>query len=105
MYINLRSEVESIEQTEKIAKQVESILFEQAEVIKYSTAIGDDLPRFYITASIEVQAPDFAQIMFRFDLEKTDKFNSKEELREHLQAKLNKHLTGATASVHLFGFN
>ncbi len=101
MYINIRSEIENIEQTERIAKQVESILSQQPEVIKYSTAIGDDLPRFYITASIEVQAPDFAQVMFRFNLEKTDKFDSKEDLRNYLQVELNKQLTGATASVQL----
>ena len=101
MYINLRSEIENIEHTEIIAKQAEEILKQQPEVINYTTAIGDDLPRFYITASIEVQAPDFAQIMFRFNLEESERYDNKEELRNHIQKELNNQLTGATASVQL----
>ncbi|MGI1660072.1 MAG: efflux RND transporter permease subunit [Desulfitobacterium sp.] len=100
-YINLHSESASdIGATAKLAKQVEEILQSNEEVISYSTAVGEGLPKFYITLPKATPSKDFGQIMLKVNLENSE-FTNNEELALHIQEQLDGQLVGGTADVLL----
>jgi len=100
-YINLRSESASnMEATAELAAQVERILQRNEEVVSYSTAIGNGLPKFYITLPKATPSKDFAQILVKTDLSNS-KFTGNAELALHIQQQLDQELVGGKADVLL----
>lgn len=100
-YINLYSESTSdIASTAQLAAQVEEILQENEEVVSYTTAVGDGLPKFYITLPKATPSRDFGQIMVKVDLTK-GKFVNNEELALYLQKQIDERLMGGKANVLL----
>jgi len=102
IYFEITSEISgNINKTEKIVEQTEKILMDQEEIINYVSAIGDGLPKFYITLSKPIQSPDYAQIMARVDLSKGNRFKSNEELAYHLQDIFDKNISGGKVTARL----
>lgn len=100
-YINLRSESTSdMSATEELAHKVEEILQRNEEVVSYSTAIGNGLPKFYITLPKATPSKDFAQILVEVDLSDSE-FTSNAELATHIQEQLDQELVGGKANVLL----
>jgi len=50
--------------------KVEKILSQQEEVISYTSAIGDGLPKFYFTVQPGIQSNDYAQILIEVEFKK-----------------------------------
>jgi len=102
IYIDIKTEQSGdISRTEHIADIVSDILRDQEEVISYTAAVGNGLPKFYDTVPIYTQSQDFAQIMVRLDLKKAGRFKTNSEFADNLQGKLDSQITGGTAIVKL----
>ncbi|WP_088189177.1 efflux RND transporter permease subunit [Desulfosporosinus sp. FKA] len=100
LYIDVSNEkVEDIDSTANLVKQVENVLKAQKEVTGYTSAIGGGMPKFYITLASVAASKDTAQIMVRIDLNKTNRFQTRQELAEHLQSILDSKLSQGTATV------
>ena len=100
IYINVTNEkAEDIDSTGNLVKEVEEVLKSQGEVTEYTSAIGGGMPLFYITLPTQNQSKDVAQLMVKFDLDKTKKYDTKEKLVEYLQTQLDNKLSGGTTEV------
>ncbi|KUO59437.1 MAG: transporter [Gracilibacter sp. BRH_c7a] len=101
-YIDLYSEKTSdIRHTEALTAEVEEFLKSQPEIIAYTSAVGDGLPKFYLTVPTASPSRDFAQIMFTTDLSQSDRFNKLSELAVYLQEELDQRLVTGKATVQL----
>ncbi|MGF7058135.1 efflux RND transporter permease subunit [Brassicibacter mesophilus] len=105
LYIDMNAEISSdLEETEKLTTQVEKVLLNQSEIIDYTTAIGDGLPKFYLTIIPSIPSPDYAQIMMKIDLKKGNRFRSNEAFANYLQEQLDQNIVGGTAAVKLLEY-
>jgi multidrug efflux pump subunit AcrB len=102
IYIDVSNEkVDDINSTAKLVKQVEDVLKTQKDVTGYTSAIGAGMPKFYVTLPTVAASKDTAQIMVKVDLSKNKKFNTREELAEHIQSLLDNKIYAGTATVKL----
>ncbi|NLM42616.1 MAG: efflux RND transporter permease subunit, partial [Clostridiales bacterium] len=102
MYININSEKSNdLETTEKIAEDVFEVLEEQPEIVFYTGAIGDGLPKFYNAIPISTPSKDYAQVLIKLDLKKGDRFDSNSEFADYLQSQLDRRITGGTVAVKM----
>lgn len=100
IYLDIRSEyTANLEKTEELARKVDDILLEQNEVIKITTAIGDGLPKFFMTLPSSVKSLDVAQIMVSLDLKKGDRFKNNTQFVEYLQHILDENISGGIVQV------
>jgi len=102
LQIDLASEFASdINKTEELANQVIMLLDDSPELTDYYVSVGSNLPKFFLSVNYRAESPDIAQIAYTFDMTKSDRFNSKEELQAYIQKKLSNNLVGGTASTLL----
>ncbi|WP_411682239.1 efflux RND transporter permease subunit [Clostridium thailandense] len=102
VYVDVTNEkVEDINSTANLVKQVEEVLKSQKEITSYTSSIGNGMPRFYITLPTSTPAKDTAQILAKIDLNKTKKFETNQELAEHIQELMDNKISGGTATVKL----
>lgn len=100
IYIDMRTESSTdINKTEDLVEQVARVLKEQEEVLSYTAAIGDGLPKFYNTLPIYTSSQDFAQIMIRLDLKKGVRFKNNTAFGDYLQEVFDRRIIGGTATV------
>ncbi|AGY76681.1 efflux RND transporter permease subunit [Clostridium autoethanogenum] len=100
IYIDVSNEkVADIKSTSKLVNQIEGILKQQKEVTAYTSAIGGGMPKFYVTLPTVAPADDTAQIMVKVDLNKTNKFKTRQELVEYVQNQIDNKISGGTATV------
>lgn len=100
-YVNIRAERFDLNKAESLTIEVENFLKQQKEIVSYTSAIGNGLPKFYLTAKNTVQSENFGQILARFDLERSKRFNTKEDLTLKFQNQLDSTISGGTATVKL----
>ena len=101
-YIDVHAETSAdLDNTDRVAQQVEKLLSDQKEVLNYTTSIGEGLPKFYLTVGQSSQSQDFAQVLLKVDLAKGGQFKSNQEMAVYMQDLLDKHLIGGTARVEL----
>ncbi|MBV7275354.1 efflux RND transporter permease subunit [Clostridium sp. PL3] len=102
IYVDVTNEkVEDINSTANLVKQVEEVLKSQKEITSYTSSIGNGMPRFYITLPTSTPSKDTAQILAKVDLNKTKKFETNQELAEHIQELMDSKVSGGTATVKL----
>ncbi|APM39651.1 efflux RND transporter permease subunit [Clostridium kluyveri] len=102
VYIDISNEkVDDINSTANLVKHVEDILKTQKEVTGYTSAVGGGMPKFYITLPTVALSKDTAQIMVRVNIDKTKKFETRQELAEHIQGLLDSKIYEGTATVKL----
>lgn len=100
--IDLKSEFAmDMDKTELLAGQAIEILQDEPELGDYYTSVGSNLPKFYLSVMYRGASPDIAQIAYKFDLSKSERFENKEQLQEYLQSKLSQELIGGSASTLL----
>jgi len=101
-YINIHAETSAdLDNTDRLAQQVEKIVSAQKEVLDYTTSVGEGLPKFYLTVEKSTQAQDFAQVLLKVDLSKGGQFKSNQEMTVYMQDLLDNSLIGGTARVEL----
>ncbi|MFZ5969501.1 MAG: efflux RND transporter permease subunit [Bacillota bacterium] len=100
LYIDVKTEQSTdIDKTEDLADKVSDILKKESEIIRYTAAIGDGLPKFYDTIPVYTQAQDFAQFMIAVDLKKGDRFKNNTELADYLQEMFDREISGGAVTV------
>lgn len=100
-YVDITAEIFDIDKTEELTRKVEAFLKSQKEIVKYTTGIGNGIPKFFLTAKNTIQADNFGQILFRFDLARGNRFTSKEEMVVAFQNELDSTIYGGTATIQL----
>ncbi|RCX17189.1 multidrug efflux pump subunit AcrB [Anaerobacterium chartisolvens] len=102
LYINFKSEnASNIDKTEKSVIEMEKILSAQPEVLSYTSAIGDGLPKFFFSIEPGSQSADVAQTMLQVDLKREKRFKTNEELANYLQGLFDSEIVGGNATVKL----
>lgn len=100
MYIDITAEKNiEIDYTQKVVQKVEHVLSKQPEMIEYTSSVGGPLPKYYKTMGIKPNKNDVAQVLFRFDLEKGERFINNTQFNEWLQNEINITITGGKAVV------
>ncbi|OEH92586.1 efflux RND transporter permease subunit [Bacillus solimangrovi] len=100
LYIDINTlESNDIEITESVIETVEDILSEEPEVKSYTSAVGGGLPRFFVTVFRGGESADAAQVKLDIDLEQSERFESKPQLVDYLQERIDKSLVGVEAVV------
>jgi len=100
IYLDITCEQSAnIKKTEELVEQAVRIIQEQEEVVQYTAAVGDGLPKFFVTLPQPIKSPATAQILLQVDLEKGGRFKNNTQLAEHLQALLDTSIAGATIKV------
>lgn len=100
VYIDITSEQSSdISKTEVISDEVSMILKKQPEVLQFTAAIGNGLPKFWDTMMISTPSPDYAQILVKLDLKKGSRFKNNTEFVNQLQELLDTTITAGTATA------
>jgi len=90
-----------LKHTEKIAGRINQLVSQEPEILNVTTGIGTSLPKFY---QIMVPLPDkenFTRAILKFDLTKSDRFKTKNELAFYLQEKLDSQIIGAESTVKM----
>ncbi len=100
-YIDVNVEISDLDAVEEVVAEIEELLKEQVEVTHVTSAIGDGLPKFYITLPTAIQSRSFGQVFFEFDLERGARFENNQELAAHLQKAIDARLVRGQASVKL----
>lgn len=101
IYIDINTELEgNLDKTEEITNNVYKILEKQPEVVQFTSAIGDGIPRFHYAMNFPIKTRSFAQILVKLDLEKEKRFRNNKEFVDNIQEIINSKIVGATVSVH-----
>lgn len=94
-YFNINAEQSTnMANTERVVTQVEEILNRQKEVISYTSAIGEGLPKFFMTVPHTVQSRDYGQVMVRVDLKEGRRFKHNTQFVEYLQKIFDENISG-----------
>lgn len=100
VYMNIYVESSTdLDETEAAVKAIEAIVAQQPEVIGYTAAIGDGLPKFFTTAPVSTPSIDYAQIMLKLDLTKGGRFKTNTYFVSHLQQLMDQSVANATVTV------
>lgn len=101
-YINIETEnMGNIDATESIIEDIEVILNAEEYVEKITSALGNGLPKFYMTVLPVAPAEDTGQILVKVDKNLFNKYDSLQEYTEEIQRKLDNQVTGASIQVRL----
>jgi len=100
IYIDVSTEKDgNLSKTEAVVEQIEEVLVKNKEVVSYTTAIGEGLPKFYNTLPIYTKSQDFAQIMLILDLKLGNRFKTNTDFVNAIQKELDLHVVGAVVTV------
>lgn len=100
IYIDVETtESSDIDLTENVVSDIETIVKPEPEVQSVSAAIGGNLPKIFITVFPGGETPDTAQVKMDVDLTAGDRFETRTELVDYLQVKLDEQLPGIDAVV------
>ncbi|MCT4594448.1 MAG: efflux RND transporter permease subunit [Anaeromicrobium sp.] len=103
VYIDMYSEnIANMEATERLTDHVVEVLNHIPEITNYTVAVGDGLPKFYLTMPPATPSSDYGQMLCKFDLTKGDnRFKSKLELLDHIQSTLDENIPEGKCTAKL----
>ena len=106
MYLDIHCETPgNLDKTESLANQIDEILTKEPTVVKYTTAIGGPLPKFYLTVPIGAPSQDFAQTLMDINIKNSKgQFKSRKEFASYLQDKLDSEIAGGKAKVNMLAY-
>ena len=101
-YIDVRTEKDvGIDHTTRSAMEIARMLADFPEITQVNVSVGDGFPKFYHTLPVPIQARNYAQIMFRADVKRSDDYRHMSQLVEDLQLKLQYRIPGTKVEVKL----
>ena len=106
-YIEINSEIAGdIESTEILADKVVKALKDEPEIKSYTVAIGNGLPKFYITMAPATPSKSYAQMVCKYDLENVEnpRFESSSDMMDYLQRKLDMEISSGKCTVKLLEY-
>ena len=92
-----------MEKTEKVVREIETILDEQPETKYYLSGIGAGIPRYDFSILPKSQGDNVGDIFLRVDLSKGTRFKQTNEMVEFLQKELDSRVSGGTFIVDELG--
>ncbi|MCT4612554.1 MAG: efflux RND transporter permease subunit [Clostridia bacterium] len=100
-YVEIKNEKSGdIDSTEALIDEVGAVLTEEPEITEYTSAIGNGMPKFYITVPPATPAMDYGQIVCKFDFEKGDnRFDDRLKFIAYLQEKIDKNVASGEAII------
>jgi len=102
MYIDTVVEkVGDLKYTESVADRISRLMLQEPEIVSVTAGIGTFMPRVYLTMDILPDQENCARALVKFDLKKSDRFKTKNELAAYLQEKLDSQIIGATSTVKM----
>ncbi len=106
LYIDIEAErAGDIEFTESLTDNISIILTDVPELISNTVSIGNGMPKFYSTMMPPKPSKSYAQMVCHFDLDiGENRFNSRVELKDYLQKKLDSSISGGKATVKLLEY-
>jgi len=88
-----------MESTEELVDKVGDLLIKRNEITEYSSAVGNGLPKFYITVPPATPSMDYGQIVCKYDLSDTD-YENRLEFVEDVQKMLDEEIAGGKCKVN-----
>lgn len=106
LYIDIDAEeAGNIEFTEALADEVVEVLKDVPELTNYTVAVGNGLPKFYVTMPPATPSKSYAQLVCNYNLAVEDqRFKTKMEFKDFLQKKLDEFVSKGTTSVVLLEY-
>ncbi|MDD4844621.1 MAG: efflux RND transporter permease subunit, partial [Anaerotignum sp.] len=105
LYINVDNETAGdMDSTEDLIMEIEKIVKGIPEITTTTAAIGNGMPKFYMSMFPPIPSEDFGQIMLRFDLKKEQRFENKEELVDYIQGEIDAKVVSGKATVKMLEF-
>lgn len=105
IYVEINNETPGdMDSTERLADEVVGVLSTEPEITSYTVAVGDGLPKFYISMMVSTPSSDFAQMVLKYDLDAGEgepRFDSRLEFVNHLQTKLDSNIVSGETKVNL----
>lgn len=99
IYIEVTGESMSLEKTGQIVDEISAYLDENPLVDHYTSGIGEDLPKFFITVPARATADNTAQIMIELNENELKNYESTEEVTRIMQQELDQIIAGGTVVV------
>ncbi len=101
-YIDIDTEIPGdIDATERLTDEVVEVLADEPEITSYTVAIGNGIPKFYITLPVAMPSQDYGQMVCKYDLgDKNRRFENKEEFLEYIQEKLDENISGGKLTIN-----
>ncbi len=102
-YIDIRSEIPgNLEATEILSDEVVDLLSSEPEITSYTVAVGDGIPKFYITMPPATPSKDFAQMLIKFDLDINGerRYQTRDDFAAYIQKQLDEKITAGKCTVN-----
>lgn len=100
-YVDIRSELPgNIDATERLTDEVVDLLSSEPEITSYTVAVGDGMPKFYITMPPATPSKDYAQMLIKFDLGEDARFHSRDAFATHIQTLLDSEISAGKCTVN-----
>ncbi|SNT06329.1 Multidrug efflux pump subunit AcrB [Anaerovirgula multivorans] len=87
--------------TEGIADQISRLMAEEPEIINVTTGVGTSMPKFYITMMPLPDKENYTRSILKFDLKRSQRFTTKDDLAFYLQKKLDTQIIGAVSTLKM----
>lgn len=102
VYIELFSELDQgTAHTASVAHKVSEILAGYPEVTQQSVSVSHGFPKFYNTLPLPNQARNYGQIVFRLNLDKSNRYHNMTQFTNTLQQQVDNEIIGARVEVKL----
>ncbi len=105
VYIDITGESMSVDKTGQIVDEIGAYLDDNPLVGHYTSSIGDDLPKFFITVPSRATAVNTAQIMIELNEKELKKYGSTEEVARVMQQEIDQRITGAAVTVRYLEYS
>ncbi len=104
-YIKINSEkTADLDATEKLVDEVEALLKKEPEIKECTVSVGDGMPKFYITMIPPIPSDDYGQMVVKFDLSQSNRFDSNVELASYIQLLLDQNISAGKCKVKLLEY-
>jgi len=103
-YIDMETEISGdMDATERLSDEAVELLSKEPEITSYTVAVGNGIPKFYVTVPPATPSQDYAQMVVKFNLgdKKSRRFKTNEELGEYIQKLLDENIAGGKCTVNM----
>lgn len=102
VYIDIHTELDQgSAHTARVTHKVGEILAQYPEVTQQSLSVSHGFPKFYNTLPVPSQSRNYGQIVFRTDIDKTNRYKNMMQLTNALQRQMDYEILGARVEVKL----
>ncbi len=102
LYIDADVEkVGNLKYTAEVVDRISRSVLEEPEILSVTSGIGTSMPKVFLTMIPFSDQENVSRSVVRFDLKKSNRFKTKNELAAYLQEKLDARISGAVINLKL----